>query len=281
MSVQTCVERDGWAVIPAALQQTEVDAARRTGLRHLGEGGIPFGPGRVQPAAAHQVPSLSWLFTHPSVLAAAHDALATDEIVFTGHCDLHMNHQVSWHKDSGSKALGDPLGAYLPSSTPLEVAFSQPAEVVKVGVYLQRTEGIRSLRVDPGSHHRANFEVLEPTPVALNAGDLVVFDVRITHAGEEPGAAEAPGDRLPRLAAFVTFGRPGPVVSHFARVNMQRQLAQMGTDPAGLRLPESLLDALRQAGVGLAPAALDVAAAEGHGIPNSPASASDDERPAN
>jgi len=257
VSVYLEVLSGGWAVVREALQASEVAVARETALRYLRDGGISLGSGRVQPAAAYHVPDLTWLFAHPRIIATAREALDADEIVFTGHSDLHFEHRASWHKDSGSAALGDPLCAYLPTTATVEDAFQGPAEVVKIGTYFQATTGNRSLRVDPGSHRRGDMEVQLPHAVPMAAGDLVVFDVRLTHAGQEPGSsAEAPSDP-PRVAIFVTFGRPGATVAHFARVNMQRQLAQIGAAPGQfLRPPESFVRALRQAGVRLAPAVL-------------------------
>jgi hypothetical protein len=64
----------------------------------------------------------------------------------------------------------------------------------------------------------------------MEAGDVVVFDVRITHAGAMAPHPDSPElDALrERISAFVTFGRSGERTRHFSQANMVRQRRQLG-----------------------------------------------------
>ncbi|GGS09948.1 hypothetical protein GCM10010236_75540 [Streptomyces eurythermus] len=62
------------------------------------------------------------------------------------------------------------------------------------------------------------------------AGDLVVFDVRIPHAGAMTPRPDSPElDALrERVSAFVAFGRGGERTRMFSQGNMRRQRRQLG-----------------------------------------------------
>ncbi|MFD8544715.1 phytanoyl-CoA dioxygenase family protein [Streptomyces sp. NPDC059649] len=223
------VATEGWAIARQRLDADEVHTARTLIATHFQTGhGVSLQGAKVQPAAAHFVPGLSWLYAHPQVVDLARSALGVREVIFTGHSDAHHGFTQGWHKDSGSQAQGDPLSGYFGESP--ESLFQGPPEVVKVGIYLQESTSINCLRVDPGSHLRPELEPAHPTGALMEAGDLVVFDVRITHAGAVvPGPDSSDADALhERISAFVTFGRDTQRTRNFARANMARQRQQIG-----------------------------------------------------
>ncbi|MFH8993239.1 phytanoyl-CoA dioxygenase family protein [Streptomyces sp. NPDC017940] len=223
------VASDGWAIARRQLEPHEIFSARTLIAAHFQAGhGVQIEGARVQPAAAHFLPGLAWLYAHRRVIELARAALGTRDVIFTGHSDAHHGFTQGWHKDSGSSALGDPETGYFGESP--TTLFLQPPEVVKVGIYLQESTDLNCLRVDPGSHVRPGLQPLRPTRVLMDAGDLVVFDVRITHAGAvvpDPHSADLDALRQ-RMSAFVTFGRDTPRTRAFARANMIRQKGQVG-----------------------------------------------------
>ncbi|MFE6398091.1 phytanoyl-CoA dioxygenase family protein [Streptomyces alboflavus] len=223
------IASDGWAIARHQLEEHEILSARTLIAAHFHVGhGVQLAGARVQPAAAHFVPGLAWLYAHPRVIELARTALGTHDIIFTGHSDAHHGFTQGWHKDSGSTALGDPLAGYF--SEPTTSLFNRPPEVVKIGIYLQESTDLNCLRVDPGSHLRPDLQPLRPARVLMDAGDLVVFDVRITHAGAvvpDPDSTDLDALRE-RMSAFVTFGLDTPRTRAFARTNMERQKAQIG-----------------------------------------------------
>jgi hypothetical protein len=223
------VTTEGWAIAKNRLDADEIHSARTLIAAHFQAGkGVLLNGAKVQPAAAHFVPGLAWLYAHPQIIEVARAALGTRDIAFTGHSDAHQGFTLGWHKDSGSEALEDPLCGYFGESP--ETLFQGPPEVVKVGIYLQESTSINCLRVDPGSHLRPHLQPVRPTEVLMEAGDVVVFDVRITHAGATAPYPDSPElDALrERISAFVTFGQSGERTRHFSQANMRRQQRQLG-----------------------------------------------------
>lgn len=145
--------------------------------------------------------------------------------VLTGECDFTMNTTAGWHKDTTDKMeLGSDL-------------YENPDfAVYKMAIYLQdqTAEAPEVFKVKPGSHLRRGGHDLPATPVSVKAGDVVIFDLRLDHAGHMPSFFERLSRRLferaakplhrdpermftgwrsfirrgqrPRLGIFVTFG---------------------------------------------------------------------------
>ncbi|MFI0773247.1 hypothetical protein [Streptomyces sp. NPDC021212] len=90
-----------------------------------------------------------------------------------------------------------------------------------MGIYRQESTSATCLRVDPGSHLRPHLEPVRPTEALMEAGDLVVFDVRITHAGARAPYPDSPelNALRERISAFVTFGRSSDRTRKFAAAN--------------------------------------------------------------
>ncbi|WP_230424312.1 phytanoyl-CoA dioxygenase family protein [Streptomyces radicis] len=232
--VADLVSTVGWAIAKNRLDPDQIHSARTLITAHFAAGGgVLHGEAQVQPAAAHFVPGLSWLYAHPQVVELARSALGTRDIIFTGHSDAHQGFAPGWHKDSGSEALGDSLCGYFGESP--EELFTGPPEVVKVGIYLQDSTSDNCLRVDPKSHLRPHVQPVSPAQVLMDAGDLVVFDVRITHAGAvtpEPDSPQLTALRE-RVSAFVTFGRNTQRTKRFSQANMARQRDQLSQTEGG------------------------------------------------
>ncbi|OKI02141.1 hypothetical protein A6A06_13750 [Streptomyces sp. CB02923] len=232
------VASEGWAIAENRLGTDEIHTARTLITAHFREGrGVAMDGAKVQPAAAHLVPGLSWLYAHPQVIETARAALGARDITFTGHSDAHQGFTPGWHKDSGSESLDDPLCGYFEESP--EALFQGRPDVVKVGIYLQESTSVNCLRVDPGSHLRPHLQPVRPTEVLMKAGDLVAFDVRITHAGAVVPDPDSPELEVlrERISAFVTFGRSGRRTTRFARANMARQKRQVGlSEGSGLAM---------------------------------------------
>jgi hypothetical protein len=47
------------------------------------------------------VPDLAFIFTHPRILTVLKQMLGETNVVFTGHCDIHMNLLSGWHAKPG------------------------------------------------------------------------------------------------------------------------------------------------------------------------------------
>jgi hypothetical protein len=157
-----------------------------------------------------------------------------------------------WHKDIDDEGVLKDL-VYRPDGW----------HVYKAAIYLQdQPDGSpQVLKVRPRSQHRRLGEVAHEQALAIRAGDVIVFDVRVDHAGQFPSIwdkslrrmlmlgcgifgydAEAWFSTLrsalckgvrradERMAIYLTFGRPDPVTYAYEETGRQNH----GPLPAAL-----------------------------------------------
>ncbi len=263
------VTESGFAVIRDVLRRDEVEFFREVIRQRLARSGSRLGLGRTQPNASVAVPELTGIFAHPRIVAVVKGLLGDDNVVFTGHCDAHMNMLSGWHKDSG-----EAFGGYFRGD-----CFVAPdCRVYKIGIYLQDSDPRSALRVRPGSHRSASLDFGEMLRIDTRVGDIVVFDVRLSHAGQLPDAFEKAikavnvlftrndrtredariagalksaywriRGRKDRLSVFFTYGYPNAHTYDFSFFNIARQARQ--SQVRELRLPPELGERLRSLGV--------------------------------
>jgi hypothetical protein len=267
-TMREALARDGVVFIRDLLRPAEVESLRTILDGYFRDGGLRFGLGQVQPNAASYVKGLEQVFANPRVVAAFEAILGKDEVVFTGHCDIHRNMLSGWHKDSGKN------GGYFRG----DCFSADDCRVYKIGLYLQDQMDGNGLTVRPGSHRTPSATTGAPVPVASRAGDAIIFDVRLSHCGQKPDFVErllkganllAKGGRRARpdnrwisnlealywrltgrgdrLSIFFTFGAPNAHTREFSVANMDRQNVQTGAPAGGL--PARVLDALAARGV--------------------------------
>jgi hypothetical protein len=276
--MRQALDDDGIFVVRNALSQAEIGELRDILLRHLPRRGLRFSLGKTQPNAAEKVPELAFIFTHPRVLAVVKQVLGETDVVFTGHCDIHMNMLSGWHKDSGETVPGGYFtGPYMTSAD---------CRVFKVAIYLQDTGRRDGFTARLGSHRETDLSVGEEVSAQSRIGDIVVFDVRISHTGQLPDPVEkglkglnlalnrGKRDRedlawvsrakalywkligrRDRLSVFFTYGAHNTFTYEFAKANMSRQARQGAAGGSGgSLLPPKLSEALESEGVKLSDA---------------------------
>ena len=89
--MRQALDADGIFVVRNALSQAEIRELRDILVRHLTRGGLRYCLGRTQGNAAVKVPDLAFIFAHPRILTVVKQVLGETNVVFTGHCDIHMN----------------------------------------------------------------------------------------------------------------------------------------------------------------------------------------------
>jgi len=267
----TPLDDDGYVIERGVLSADEVAALRAQVDGVLDDRGIQLAGGTVLPNAAVAAPELGWLFCDPRIVALARDALGDDEILFTYEADLHRNFLANvWHRDTGEGHLSggyfgeDPLGRH-------------DCRIVKLALYLQDHTKGGGLHLRPASHRMTEPDRIAEVAVATAPGDVVAFDVRISHRGTRPGLSDqalravaklpAPGGRQrsadsyrrrlnavrhrpDRLAVYVAFGVANARSEHFAKCNMSRQLTHLHDSTT--ELPPDLRSGLEAAGVRIA-----------------------------
>jgi hypothetical protein len=263
------VEIDGCFVVRNVLAPDEVSRLRSIIKARLDRGGERFSLGKTQPNAAVGIPELSFAFAHEKILSVFKSIYGQDRVVFTGHCDVHMNMLSGWHKDSGEAMGGYFRGDYFNA---------RDCQVHKVAIYLQDATPEDGLTVRLGSHHNPDLKAGREAKLETKAGDLVIFDVRLNHVGQLPdpfekvlkgvnaylngrdrtkedvAAVQAVKNiywklvgRRDRLSIFFTYGVPNNFTYDFSYYNIVRQQKQ--TKVVESDLPHDLVERLKAAQV--------------------------------
>ena len=248
---------DGYAIFPGALSTDEVASVRAAVTEYFKVGGNLYDYGMTQPDAFSLVPSIRWLITHDAIVDAVKLCAGRDDVQFTFQSDCHMNMLSGWHTDTG---------AYF---TREEVS-PDDFQVFKVGIYLQdHFDNAQGLTVSPGSHLPPNLRNPSVTsPVKTRAGDIIVFDTRIWHVGDQKKLHEkifgklvrsekvkyAAGGlfrrltgRVEKVSVFFSYGVPNAHTLAFAQRTTQRQDRQNGVKVS--QQPEALIKELRARGM--------------------------------
>lgn len=235
-AMRAVLARDGYLVLPQLLSAAEVARLRGALLAHFERRWNWEGLGKHQPHAASHVPAIGWVFAHPAILQVFREITGSAHPVFTGNCDAHLNMLSWWHKDTGESQGGCFAGDYYAS---------HDIPVFRAGIYLQDhdVDG-HGLHVRPGSHHtRSPLEGPVET-LRTRAGDVVFFDIRLSHAGQFADPVEslllraqrrlgAPAlfhgakegwrrlrGKQPKLSMFFTYGAPGNATGQFCDYEM-------------------------------------------------------------
>ena len=273
-SVTQTFRAQGYVVLGGLFSADEIEQLRGEVAAELRSHGTYRSGGTVLPNAAVNGAVVPRLVTRPEILSAVRAILDDERPVFTLEADLHSNYMASaWHKDTGESVLEggyfqcDPIGR-------------EDCLVIKVAIYLQDHSRHGGLSIRPESHTSPSLEAGVETELRLAAGDVVIFDTRLTHRGTLPSLPDRVISRavdiLPvhdkprtvarlrsyrnrmigrpdRLAVYFAYGLPGERTATFARRNMDRQLSQHGT---GSSAPDEDLERfLQRGGVDVASAA--------------------------
>ncbi len=273
MGIKHELDESGFVVVPSVLDPDELTRLRETLRTHFLSRGTAFNLGWTQPNAAIECPDISWVFSHPNVVAAYRGAYESTDLLFTGHCDIHQDSFSAWHKDTGTE------NCYFD-----EDCFVEECRVVKMAIYLQDHHDGEGLTVVPGSHRSRQWGSSENDAISIstNAGDAVLFDVRLDHRGRRPSKFEhivhiaamsatkvigrvAPSSRRPgqpamltrfaehfarttRQSLYFTIAPDDRFGEQFARNNMSRQRSQY-TDPTSTAYPAGLVEGMGEAGI--------------------------------
>ena len=185
------MRRQGHAVVRGVLSPDQIDHLRAEVGTYLRSCGTPRYGGKVQLRGMHVLPAVARLLASDEIVRILRAYTAGGKPILTGECDLTMNTIAGWHKD-------------LLEDMHLEAAADDDAFLVrKLAIYLQdQPAGSREvLKVRPKSHLARNGPDLPAIPLAVRAGDILIFDVRIDHAGRLPTLAEKVLRRGLRLTA--------------------------------------------------------------------------------
>lgn len=245
MTLAETVRRDGYVVVRNLLSAAEVADLRLALTEHFACTWRWEGLGKHQPNAAFTIEGIEWLFAHPGILRVFRQ-ICGEQAVFTTNCDAHMNMLSWWHKDLGDTALPSLLADGFGRAS---------CGLYRAGVYLQ-DHSQHGLTVRVGSHRERRLDVGVPKHLDTRVGDIVFFDMRLTHAGQFADPIEAAllraGRKLQReatfsalkerysrlrqksakLSIFFTFGDGGRETEEFCQLEWEAK-RRLGYDESG------------------------------------------------
>lgn len=249
--LQNDLRSNGYTLIRGLLTAEQVKNLRRVVQRHLKSGGLYQYGGKFQLHAMYVEEEIAKLLTTDTILDRLKDITHPLDVVLTGECDMMINTTSSWHTDVPHHAR------CIDGSIFADESF----KVYKIAFYLQdQDEKSRgTLKVRPRSHLKALVQSMPETSLAVRAGDAIIFDVRIEHAGQMPtfvdrslrGIFERIGPRLhldaqkaftvsrtiirrmggtpDRVAVFMTFGPSDAQTTSYAEEGRKRHPDVHGT----------------------------------------------------
>lgn len=258
----------GYSVIRDVIPRAEIErmkVAMRNHFRHAGR--TQYG-GRIQLRGFHAVPEVARLLLSERVAEVIRRHTPEGTVLLTGECDMMMNTASRWHKDvTPDMRMGDGIFG------------DRDFAVYKIAIYLQDQEvgSPAAFRVRPGTHIMKDGSAAPEQVLGVKAGDIVIFDVRIDHAGQPPGLVQRalnrplralsrvtgldpdatmtrlrsalPGQGPDRLAVFMTFGPDAPATRAYEAAGRHRH----GPAPAPLSHDAAL--ALDRLGLEMIPVA--------------------------
>lgn len=185
------MRHQGHAIVRGVLSRDQIEALRaEVGAYFRANGTTRYG-GKIQLRGMHVLPAVARLMASDKIVQVLRAYTAGENPILTGECDFTMNTMADWHKD-------------LVEDMHLEAAVDDESfSVYKLAIYLQDqpADSKEVLKVRPGSHLARNGRDLGDVPLAVQAGDILIFDVRIDHAGRIPSVPEKLLRRGIRLTA--------------------------------------------------------------------------------
>jgi hypothetical protein len=169
----------GYSILKGVLTRAEVRRLTEQVDGYFRRNRIDSRLGVAKANAVAEAPELVWIFTHPGILEAVRASLESESLVLVDN-GFSKNIINGWHKDVGFGWFED--GGYF-GCDPFG---RDDCRVHKIAIYLEdhRTDG-SGLTVRVGSHRTAALNQGDVERIHTDAGDVVIFDARLTHRGQD------------------------------------------------------------------------------------------------
>ena len=178
--------------------------------------------------AVREMEPWNHIFFAPDCLNIVRELLQTDELVYWGDSSIQFGEAArGFHKDNVDR------------NDRTRDDWSRDYDLVRCGFYFQdHKKHSGGLKIRLGSHNVANHRDGKMADVSTEYGDLVIWNMRLTHSGNNrklraassfvlhprfeevlPAVLFAPEEKR-RIATFCSFGKPGSHLDRYiARMN--------------------------------------------------------------
>jgi len=169
---------NGYMVIRELLTPEQVERLRVVVKQYLRSGGRYQYGGKFQLHAMYVAEEVARFLTSDRILNRLKEITQPLDVVLTGECDMMINTTSSWHNDV----------PHHPACIDGSIFSDESFRVYKIAFCLQdqNEDSPATLKVRPKSHLKGLVKSMPEKSLGVRAGDAIIFDVRIEHAGQMP-----------------------------------------------------------------------------------------------
>jgi len=171
--MKRALKQNGYALVRDVFSAEEIARMRRQVIAVLATNGRPLSGGLCNGPGEKPLPRESDLARR-----------LLNDVRLASHCGGEFPCEIHLHADTWNNWHSD-----LEPPSPTAVFSGVPAWMYKVAIFLQDHPDRGGLSVIPGSH-KVGYAPCAPAHIGTRAGDIVVFDLRLRHAGRIPNLAE-------------------------------------------------------------------------------------------
>jgi len=210
------LRKNGYVIVQNVFSSQQVSQLRSDIIQYFSNGGgFANAGGRAKPdwIKDPKCKSLMWILNYDPLKRILTEFIG-ENYEFLHHNDIHINRVVGYHKDRLSGA-----GAKFEKLNPWQTINGETQQIYKVNIYLQdHSNDEHALKVKEGTHltekDSPNTKTISINP---GLGDIVLFDQRITHRGQERHYGK------PRILISLGYGVPNKFSQQFKIGTQARQ----------------------------------------------------------
>lgn len=180
MDLRDKINKDGYLIIQNVFTSKEIDEFKAEIINYTKKKYKNIhAKSIIDPANKHPLPSIHKIINNNTINNVLMKIFDTTDYRFCGHNDIGIDRIVGWHKDKLNGIYSKYQRHDIWSSYQ-----NEKHEILKVLVYLQNhKEKKDGLRIIPKSHLDRNITKNNSIHIDIEAGDILIFDQRITHRG--------------------------------------------------------------------------------------------------
>ena len=225
--LRSYLEENGFIVIKNILDKSKINSLDNAFNNEFLKYAINHtGNSKVLPGASYLIEEIRNIIVDKKLNVIFKKLFNNKFYYFTSHCDMHLGLSSGWHKDDGGGSYFENLDNYFTD---------KDCKVFKVGFYLRDATNFGGLTVKKGSHKFNNKDQGENIYISSNLGDIFIFDVRLTHKGDETNSILQKIKKkigfnplnYDRKSVFFTYGADNEYTKIFSHKNIFRQKSQL------------------------------------------------------
>ena len=216
MSLKEIYDKQGYIILKDIFSEEEINKAKEIILEYKKNNKLLSNSSGYTIANFIDIKDLEYISTLKDN-SRIHETLKVifngDNYRFCSHNDIGINRIVGWHKDK----LNGIYEKFQKNDIWKEYN-NEKHEIVKVLIYLENHDNTNDgLKLVPGSHLVRFIDSSKNIKIKSNIGDVIIFDQRITHRGNEKQVKDS------RILVSFGFGKNNIFTDNFEKGTIARQ----------------------------------------------------------